>query len=181
MELAHLLQIPTLRQPFLIPLFPIQRLRRLDQPPHPVLRRQNTLPKNHLYLLIELVLQPRGPRVDHVDQLPDLDAAADVVVQVVVKLHVFEVDVVRLVAVFVPLLALLDCDGKDVLGLGFAVVLDQAPEDRALDDEFYRVAVLGAGVGGHESLEGVLVRPKALGDYFESTENSVEKVSVVIR
>jgi hypothetical protein len=67
--------------------------------------------------------------VDHVDQLPDLDAAADVVVQVVVELHVFEVNLVRLVAVFVPLLALLDCNGKDVLGLGFAVVLDQAPED----------------------------------------------------
>ena len=114
-KLAHLLQIPILPQPFLIPLFPIQRLGRLDQPPHPVLRRQNTLPKHHLHLLIELLLQLRGPRVDHVDQLLDLDAAADVVVQVVVELHVFEVDVVRLVAVFVPLLALLDCDGKDVL------------------------------------------------------------------
>ena len=82
--------------------------------------------------------------------------------------------------VIVPLVTLLDGDGEDVLRLGLGVVLDEPAEDWALDDEFYRVAVLGVWVGGHEFLERVLVWTETLGDYFESTENAVEIVSVVV-
>ena len=67
--------------------------------------------------------------MDHVYELPDLDAPTNVVIEIVIVLSVFQVNMVGLKTVLVPLVALLDGDGEDVLRLGLGVVLDEPAED----------------------------------------------------
>lgn len=65
----------------------------------------------------------------HVYELPDLDAPTNVVVEIVIVLSVFQVNLMGFKTVLVPLVALLDGDGEDVLRLGLGVVLDEPAED----------------------------------------------------